>query len=91
MDLQPERHLVRILNAEANRVIATVFTTPIYKFTPADKSEFNFYEPENGQPPALHAWFYPGDSDGFEFKASRSNVVGASQETSATASGTSTN
>src|SRR5260370_869229 len=65
VDLQSERHLVRILNAEENRVIATVFTTPIYKFTPADKSEFNFYEPENGRPPALHAWFYPGDSAGF--------------------------
>ena len=51
VDLQSERHLVRILNAEENRVIATVFTTPIYKFTPADKSEFNFYERKTGDRP----------------------------------------
>jgi hypothetical protein len=40
VDLPSEPHLVRILNAEENRVVATVFTTPIYRFQPADNSEF---------------------------------------------------
>ena len=68
VDLPSERHLVRILNAQENGVVATVFATPIYRFQPADNSEFKFYESEAGRPPALHAWFYPGDSTGFEFR-----------------------
>jgi hypothetical protein len=91
VDSSSERFLVRILNAEENRVFATVFTIPIYKVRPADNSEFKFYEPENGQPPALHTWFYPGESVGFEFKASRGNAVESAQGTSATASSAATN
>jgi hypothetical protein len=91
VDLLSERHLVRILNAEENRVIASVFTIPIYKFRPADNSEFSFYESGDGQPPALHTWFYPGESVGFEFKASRGNAVGPAQGASATASSADTN
>ena len=68
-NLTSERHLVLILNAEENHVIATVFAIPAERLVPPDKSEFRFYEPENGEPPALHTWFYPGDSTGFEFKA----------------------
>lgn len=74
VDLPSERHLVSILNAQENGVVAAVFTTPIYRSQPADKSEFKFYESEAGRPPALHAWFYPGDSAGFEFR----EVQGAS-------------
>jgi hypothetical protein len=91
VDSPSERYLVRILNTEENRVIATVFTTPLYKFRPADNSEFKFYESENGQPPALHTWFYPGESVGFEFKASRGNAVESAQGASATASSAATN
>jgi len=91
VDSPSEQHLVRILNAEENRVIATVFTIPIYKSTPADNSEFKFYESENGQPPALHTWFYPGESVGFEFRASRGNAVESAQGASSTASSAATN
>jgi hypothetical protein len=34
-----------------------------------------FYDAENGQPPALHTWFYPGNPIGFEFKASRGGAT----------------
>jgi hypothetical protein len=68
VDLPSEHYLVRILNADENRVITTVFTTPVYRFEPADNSEFRFYGAESGRPPALHTWFYPGDSIGFEFR-----------------------
>jgi hypothetical protein len=87
VDLPSDRHLVQILNAEENRVVATVFTIPIYRFTPPDNSEFKFYESETGRPPALHTWFYPGDSTGFEFKAGHgAPAVEAAQVASATAS-----
>jgi hypothetical protein len=68
VDLPSERHLVQILNAEENHVITTVFATPTYQTELPDKSEFKFYKSEAGRPPVLHAWFYPGDSTGFEFR-----------------------
>lgn len=68
VDLQAERYLVQVWNAEEDHVITTVFTTPAYKPAPAENSEFKFYESENEQPPALHTWFYPGDTTGFEFR-----------------------
>lgn len=92
VDLAAERYTVRIFNAEENRVIKTVFATPTFMFEPSDGSQFKFYESNDGQPPALHTWFYPGDQTGFEFKAShRSKVLDPAQGASATASSGSTN
>jgi hypothetical protein len=92
VDLPSKRQLVRILNAQENRVIATVFATPIYRFQPTDNSEFSFFESEVGQPPALHAWFYPGDPTGFEFrKANGPATVEAAQRQSTTASNAASN
>ena len=62
-----DRHVVQIFNAQENHLIATVFAVPAERLVPPDNSEFNFYESESGQVPALHTWFYPGDRTGFEF------------------------
>ena len=92
VDSASDRHLVSIWNEDENRLIATVFTIPIYRFQPPDNSEFNFFESEGGQPPALHAWFYPGDQTGFEFrKAHVPATVEAAQRQSMTASNASSN
>jgi hypothetical protein len=92
VDLAAERYTVRIFNAEENRVIKTVFATPTFMFEPSDGSQFKFYESNDGQPPALHTWFYPGDQTGFEFKAShRSKLMDPALGASATASSGSTN
>jgi len=82
-----DRHLVSIWNEDENRLIATVFTIPIYRVQPPDNSEFRFFESAVGQPPALHTWFYPGDQTGFEFrKAHGPATVEAAQRQSTTAS-----
>lgn len=81
VDLPSDRHLVRIMNAEETRVIATVSTVPILRLVAADDSEFRFRSFETGRPPALRAWFYPGDPVGFEFKLSdRTPVESAKRE-----------
>jgi len=86
VDLPANHQLVRILNAEESRVMATVFTVPIYRQTPPYNSEFNFYEAESGRPPALHSWFYPGDPTGFEFRAGHGTpTIEAAQGASTTA------
>ena len=90
VDSPSNRNLVSIWNEDENRLIATVFTIPIYRFQPPVNSEF--FESEVGQPPALHAWFYPGDQTGFEFrKANGPATVEAAQRQSTTASDASSN
>jgi hypothetical protein len=66
-NLPSARNLVRISNADSNRLITTVYAIRAYRLVPADNSEFKFYESGAGRPPALHTWFYPGDPAGFEF------------------------
>jgi hypothetical protein len=77
-----DRHVVQIFNAQENQLVATVFAIPAERLVPPDKSEFNFYASGSGETPALHTWFYPGETSGFEFrdvrrgsalKAARSN------------------
>jgi hypothetical protein len=63
-----------------NRLAATVFPVPAYRVTPTEKSVITFYEAPDGQPPALHTWFYSGDHNGFEFRNHHSEGRGPSAE-----------
>jgi len=78
LDSPSDRYIVQIFNAEENHLITTVFAVPAVKSQAPDRSEFEFYESESGQPPALHTWFYPGYSTGFEFRAVREAAPAAS-------------
>ncbi len=62
-----DRHIVRIMNADETKVIATILAINNYRLKPTDNSKFSFYEEPAGQPQALRAWFYPGDQFGQEF------------------------
>lgn len=62
-----DRNTVQIFNVEQNRSVATIVAIPAWKIQPSDNTEFTFYEPAGGRPPALHTWFYPGDNFGLEF------------------------
>lgn len=87
-DLPAERHIIQIFTAQENHLIATVFAVPTHRDVAPDNSEFKFYESENGQPPALHTWFYPGERTGFEFRAGRGMAVEAAQSRPNTTSST---
>ena len=63
------RFNVLIYNAAENHVIANVLAIPTYRLRPTGDSKFLFYQTQEGQAPALHTWFYPGDNSGFEFRA----------------------
>ena len=67
VDSLSDRHIVQILNEREDHVEATILAFSKYRLEPADKSIFMFYELPAGQPHALHAWFYPGDTIGQEF------------------------
>jgi len=72
LDSPGDRTIVQIFDADTNHLINTIFAIPAYRVTPADDSTFEFYASKDGQPTALHTWFYPGDTSGFAFRRSRS-------------------
>jgi hypothetical protein len=71
LDSTTNRHIVQIQNEDQSKTYATILAIPNTRLTPADKSVITFEERPAGQPPALHAWFYPGASWGDEFVYSK--------------------
>jgi len=67
LNSESDRHIVQIFNEREDHLFTTVLAIANYKLEPKDKSEFIFWETPAGNPPALHAWFFPGDTWGQEF------------------------
>jgi LPXTG-motif cell wall-anchored protein len=67
LDSPSNRHIVRFLNEREDQVITTVLAIPNSRLQPTGKTEFLFWETPAGNPPALRAWFFPGDNFGQEF------------------------
>lgn len=67
VDSDSNRHIVRIMNERENQVFTTVIAIPNYRLKVTGDTEFAWYERPAGEPPALRAWFYPGDNFGQEF------------------------
>jgi hypothetical protein len=68
LDSSSNRHVVQIFNEDQSHIIDTVMAIPNYRLQPTGHSRFTFYETPPGAAPALHAWFYPGDNFGQEFR-----------------------
>jgi len=67
LDSPSDRHIVQIYDENEQHLITTVLAMPNYRLEPSGKTVFTFWETPPGQPPALRAWFYPGDNYGQEF------------------------
>ena len=79
MTLQPGTYVIRLAESEGNRhivqffdkdekhLVTTILAIPNERLRVTGKSVFAFWEVPAGQPKALRAWFYPGDSFGQEF------------------------
>ena len=74
---------LQIFNADDSRLVATIVAMHALQFQPdpAGKTRFAFYEGAGEQLPALHFWFYPGRTDGLEFRDSRMKVAARSART----------
>jgi hypothetical protein len=70
-DSSPSRNVIFIFNGDETRLIDTILAIHADRLQPSDKSEFSFYDSREGQPAALHTWFYPGETSGFEFLQGR--------------------
>ena len=71
LDSSPGRNIVTIFNSDETRLIKMVLAIHADRVRLSGKSEFSFYASREGQPVALHTWFYPGDTSGFEFLQGR--------------------
>ena len=52
---------------DSGKVIANLMTINDYRITPTDKTVITYSERAKNQPPAVRAWFYPGETFGHEF------------------------
>lgn len=66
LDSQSDRHIVQVFDNN-DHIITTILAIPNYRLQPTSHSNFTFWEVPAGQPPAMRAWFYPGDNFGQEF------------------------
>jgi hypothetical protein len=66
-DSAANRHIVMFMNEREDEVLSTVLAIPNQRMRATGESSFSFYERPGGEPPALRAWFYPGDTIGQEF------------------------
>ncbi len=66
-DSLSDRHIVQVWDQDGTRLLTTILAIPNFRLQPADKTEFLFWEVPAGHPPAMRAWFYPGENYGQEF------------------------
>lgn len=67
MESQSNRHIVMIYNEDQSKLEATILAIPNNRLQPTGDTVLKYWETPAGVPPALRAWFYPGDNFGQEF------------------------
>jgi len=67
LDSQSDRHIVQIFNERGDHVYATILAIPNYRLKATDRTVMTFRERAAGDPEAIRAWFYPGNTWGHEF------------------------
>ena len=67
LDSDSNRHIVQIFNERGDHVYATILAIANYRIRATDKTVITFREKAAGEPEAIRAWFYPGNSWGQEF------------------------
>jgi len=70
-----DRHIVRISNVAEDHVYTTILAIPNYRLKATGKTVMTFRERGEGQPEAIHAWFYPGRNWGEEFVYPKSRAI----------------
>ncbi len=66
-DPEDGRRAVRVSDKEGGKVRGTFLSLPNERLEPAGKPLVMFKESPAGAPEAVKAWFYPGESTGYEF------------------------
>jgi hypothetical protein len=100
-DPDATRRVVRISEKEGGKIHGIFLSIPDQKLEPSDKPIVMFKETPAGAPEAVKAWFYPGETTGYEFvyphdqalkiaKATHASVLTAKGEVTGTTLATDT-
>ncbi|HKQ72621.1 MAG TPA: hypothetical protein VJ810_02760 [Blastocatellia bacterium] len=84
LDSASDRHIVQIFNEDQTHIYATILAIPNYRLQVTGKTVITFVERPAGEPPAIRAWFYPGDNFGQEFVYRKSRTVELAKQTTST-------
>jgi hypothetical protein len=74
-DPDTTRRVIQVANAKGNESYALLLTTPSERMEVSGEAEIRFRETASGAPVAVQAWWYPGDSVGYEFMYSKSQLA----------------
>ena len=66
-DSNANRHIVQIFDKDETKLITTIQAIPNARLTPTDQGIMTYEERPIGQPVALEAWFYSGETLGQQF------------------------
>ena len=69
-DVDTSRNIVQVFSEDSNgngSLVTTVIARSDYMAKAPDKPTLTFEERPSGTPEAVHSWFYPGESIGWEF------------------------
>jgi hypothetical protein len=75
MNDDSDRNIVQIWGANRTHLQATILAIPDYRLHATGHTVIHFEERPTSQPPALQAWFYPGDNFGHEFVYPRTRAT----------------
>jgi hypothetical protein len=81
LESHSDRHIVQIFNREETIVYATILAIPNQRLVASDGAEIHLWERTGGQPPALRAWFHPGNGWGEEFVYPRDKAFALAKAT----------
>src|SRR5579862_8634777 len=73
-DSESDRNVVQVFTEDEKQLLATILAIPAYRIEPTGNTVVTFDERPSGSPEALHKWFYPGDTYGFEFVYPKSEM-----------------
>ena len=77
-DPETGRRVIRITDKEGKQIYATLLSIPNQRLTPSDQPVVMFGERASGSPQAVKAWFYPGETIGYEFVYPRQQAASPS-------------
>jgi hypothetical protein len=79
-DTSQDENVVRVYNKDKNHLYGVFLTIPDHRLARSSKTILEFENVPAGQPPAIYAWFYPGDKTGHEFVYPKSEAMRLAKE-----------
>jgi LPXTG-motif cell wall-anchored protein len=75
VDSLVDRDIVQVTSTDEKHVYTTILAIPNYRLKATDKTVLTFGERGAGQPEAIKAWFYPGETWGQQFVYPKSRAI----------------